>query len=287
MTTNRQFSLALEALVELKLDTASPPLRAKPVPSPALAPGASVDQRFDELSASTQGRPAAPTLSGVLSEIGSLPREALFLGIASDGLPVLLNLRDPIPGPLLIVGDAGAGKTAFLQTLVRGLHQTHRSEDVQFGVIASHPDEWEGVEATPHRVGIFPVYENNAQDFLLSLASWAHGNNKSKQAILLLIDDLEAIAKLDFDALQNFRWLLLRGPARRVWPIITLNAERYGQVLSWIPMFRTRIFGKIAQERIAGALGGDQASALNLLEAGIQFSLRENGKWLRFWLPSC
>ena len=187
---------------------------------------------------------------------------------------------------LLITGDAGTGKTAFLQTLVQGVQQTHRSEEVQFGVITSHPDEWEHIDVTSHRVGIFSVTHNSAQDFIRSLASWAHANNKASQSILLLIDDLEAIAKLDFDALQNFRWLLLRGPARRVWPIITLNAERYGQVLSWIPMFRTRIFGRIAKEHIASALGSDPASALERLEAGIQFSLRENGKWLKFWLPS-
>lgn len=261
MTTNRQFPLALEALVELKQETASPPLRAQPVS-------------------------AAPTLSRVLSEIGSLPREALFLGIASDGLPVLLNLHDPIPGPLLVVGDAGAGKTSFLQMLARGVQQVHRAEDVQFGVITHHPDEWDGLDASPHRAGIFPAYQTSAQDFLLSLASWAHAN-KTRQSVLLLIDDLEALAKLDFDALQNLRWLLLRGPARRVWPIVTMNAERYGQVLSWIPMFRTRLFGKVENERSAGAVGGDQASALNTLEAGVQFSMRENGKWLKFWLPSC
>jgi hypothetical protein len=51
-------------------------------------------------------------------------------------------------------------------------------------------------------------------------------------------------------------------------------------------MFRTRIFGRIAKDYVASALGSDPASALNRLEAGIQFSLRENGKWLKFWLPS-
>jgi hypothetical protein len=165
--------------------------------------------------------------------------------------------------------------------------QSHKSNDVQFGVITNHPDEWENMEATAHRVGIFPTNHNGAQDFLLSLASWAHSNKSGRQSILLLIDDLEAIAKLDFDALQNFRWLLLRGPARRVWPIVTMNAGRYGQVLSWIPNFRTRIFGCIESRRVAAALGGDGVSALDKLEAGIQFSLRENENWLRFWLPSC
>src|SRR4030095_12979117 len=113
-------------------------------------------------------------------------------------------------------------------------------------------------------VGVFPVYHNSAQDFLLSLASWAHGN-KSRQSVLLFIDDLESVAKLDPDALQNLRWLLLRGPARRVWPIITVNAERYGQILSWIPIFRTRVFGRIEKADIAFALGADGASAVDRL----------------------
>ena len=128
--------------------------------------------------------------------------------------------------------------------------------------------------------------QSSAHDLIFSLAAWAHANKDAKHSVLLLIDDLEAIAKLDFDALQNFRWLLLRGPARRVWPLITLSAERYGQVLSWIEIFRTRVFGRIENARVAEALGGDEKSALDQLEAGQQFSLRENGNWLQFNLPS-
>lgn len=262
MTTNRQFSLALEALAELKTEETLSPLRGKP-------------------------KPASPDLDRVLTEIGPLPREALFLGVASDGLPVLLNLHDPTPGPMLIIGDVGSGKTTFLQTAAQSIAKTHDSRDVQFGVITNHPDEWTDVENTSHIAGIFSVHESGAQDFLLSLASWAHSNKNSRQSVLLLIDDLEAAASLDFDALQNLRWLLLRGPARRVWPIITMSAARYGQVISWIPTFRTRIFGRIENERIAAALGADDASAVGSLEAKIQFSLRERREWLRFWLPSC
>jgi hypothetical protein len=157
---------------------------------------------------------------------------------------------------------------------------------VQFGIVTPNADEWRFLEAAPHRVGIFSPHHESTQEFLLSLASWAHSNKNTRQSVLLLIDDLESIASLDFDALQNLRWLLLRGPSRRVWPIITMNAGRYGQVLSWIQNFRTRIFGRIENERASAALGGDKAAALDQLPARIQFSLRENGNWLRFWLPS-
>ncbi len=259
MTPNRRFTLALDSLSELNL-------QATPAPSHP-----------------TQ---SASALSDVLAKLGPLPREGLFLGIASDGLPVLLNLYDPHPGPMLILGETRSGKTAFLQSIAQSVVQTHKENEVQFGVITKQTEEWKELMGSPHQVGVFDVTQQSAQDFLLSLASWAHSNKNSQQSTLLLIDDLEAIARLDFDALQNFRWLLLRGPARRVWPLITMSAERYGQVLSWIEIFRTRVFGRIEDARLAEALGGDKVSALDQLEAGKQFSLRENGNWLRFNLPS-
>ncbi len=266
MTPNRQFSLALDSLAELKLQsTPTQPSTETSQPQPTTA---------------------ASKLSSVLSEMSPLPREALFLGIAADGLPLLLNLHDPHPGPMLIIGEGGAGKTAFLRSIAQTVVQTHPESEIQFGVITNRMDEWNAIEKTPHLAGIFDVNQTNAQELILSLAAWAHSNKNAEQSVLLLIDDLESIAKLEFEALQNFRWLLLRGPARRVWPFITMSAERYGQVLAWIEIFRTRVFGRIDNARVAEALGGDKTSALDQLAAGRQFSLRENGTWLRFSLPS-
>ncbi len=258
MTSNRRFSLALDSLNELKLQSA--------------------DQ--------TQPTTDTSNSSGILDQLGPLPRGALFLGTALDGLPVLLNLYDPHPGPILITGETGAGKTTFLQYVARMAAQTHQESDLQFAVITNRREEWNEIEKTKHLVGIFDANQSSAQELISSLAAWAHSNKNAQQSVLLLVDDLESIAKSDFEALQNFRWLLLRGPARRVWPIITMSAERYGQVLAWIEIFRTRIFGRIANARVAEALGGDKTSALEELEAGKQFSLRENGTWLRFTIAS-
>jgi hypothetical protein len=251
----RKYSLALDSYYELK----------------------------DELSTlPAQPKPASPSLNSVLAEIGPLPHEVLFLGVATDGLPVLLNLHDPVPGPLLVTGENGSGKTAFLQSIVRSILQTHQPNDLQYGVVTNRPDEWDEIENSSHRAGIFSTNDTSAQDLILSMAAWAHENKKARQSVLLLVDDLEAIAKQDFDSLQNFRWLLARGPSRHVWPIITMDADRYGQVLAWIPLFRTRIFGRIGNKRVSAALGGDKSSALDELEAPTQFSLRENDSWIRF-----
>jgi hypothetical protein len=274
----RNFSLMLEAMTELQ-----PEIEAA---LPKLTPPASQEPGDEDATRSLETkRPAAPSLAESLSELGPLPKEALLLGLASDGLPVLLNLHDPLPGPLLIAADPGGGKTALLQLIAQAATQMHAPADVQFGAITNYPDEWGHLTELEHCVGVFPTYHDAAVDFLSSLSGWAHSNKGSSQAILLLIDDLESMEQLDFDVRQTLRWLLLRGPSRRVWPFITLNAQRVSQVASWLEAFRTRIFGNIQDERTAKSLTGLPGDNLKHLQAGLQFALREDNDWLKFWIP--
>jgi len=258
MTEINRYALMLEALAELKpeIDSAR---RSQPIPG-------------------------LPLLSEVLTEFGPMPREALFLGVASDGLPVLLNMHDPVSGPILISGDAGTGKTGLLQIIASAAAKLHQPEELQFGALTSHPDEWSGFEGIPNNVGVFPLYHKSAEDFILSLASWAHDNKTSQQSVLLFLDDLEAATNLDFDAKQNLRWLFLRGPARRVWPIITLNPNRMESITPWLDAFHTRIFGPIQNSGHVRNLGAETAD-LDSLNSGTQFALREGDHWLRFWIP--
>jgi len=267
-TTLRNFSMMLDALQELGPEFQAAQSHPTGPASPALKP-----------------LPAAPSLAVSLSELGPLPREAMLLGLASDGLPVLLNLHDPYPGPLLIAADPGAGKTALLQLIAQALAHLHAPEDAQFGVITNYPDEWGHLEDSPHCVGVFPTYHDAAVDFITSLSGWAHANKGEQQSVVLLIDDLESMNDLDFEVQQTLRWLLLRGPARRVWPLVTLNAERGAQVDAWLDSFRTRIFGQIKDERAAASLADLPGTSFHHLQAGMQFALREGSAWLKFWIP--
>ena len=240
-----------------------------------------------EIESARQVRPipAQPTLDQVLAGFGPMPEEALFLGVASDELPVLLNLHDPIPGPLLIVGDPGSGKTALLQSIARAAERMHQPENLQFGSLTNHPDEWNGFKEVSNNVGIFSIHHRSSEDFILSLASWAHGNKSSKQSVLLLLDDLDAITSMEADAVNNLRWLLLRGPSRRVWPIITLSTQKIANMETWLGAFRTRILGSIQDPRLIRQLDAGQAD-LATLTTGSEFALREGDRWLRFWIPA-
>jgi hypothetical protein len=161
----------------------------------------------------------------------------------------------------------------------------HQPEKLQFGVLTNHPDEWSGFEGIPNNVGVFSIHHRSSEDFILSLASWAHGNKSSKQSVLLMLDDLEAVTNMDVDTVQNLRWLLLRGPSRRVWPIITLSTQSLGNMEAWLGTFRTRIFGNVKNNNDVRKLDAGQAN-LNTLENGSEFTLREGTRWLRFWIPA-
>lgn len=227
--------------------------------------------------------PVLPSLNALLDEAGPLPREVIFLGIAEDGLPILLNLRDPVPGPLLISADQSAGKTAFLKHLAHSLIKLCYPADVQFGVITANPEEWKGIDQFGHCAGVFPVYQKSAKDFIFSLGQWAH-RNTSHQTVLLLVDDLSRMTETHADAKDTFRWLLLRGPARHVWPIVTVNPSKYQDVLPWLELFRTRIFGNIKDTALAEYISDSTVGGLESLVPGTQYALREGPDWLRFWI---
>jgi hypothetical protein len=258
MNNTRRFAMTIESLVELA----------------------------DEIKAAqADPQPALPSLSEVLAEYSPMPREALFLGLASDGLPVLLNLHDAVPGPLLITGDAGSGKTTLLQTIATAAEGMHSPEDLQYEVIASHIDEWNNFEKIPNCVGIHHSKDGATSQLLVSLASWAHSNKGNDQSVLLLIDDLESVTNLDLEAKQALRWLLLRGPSHRVWPIVTLNSTRAVHVYQWLEFFRTRLFGHMENPVEGRALTGSDDANTQELMAGVQFLMREGNEWLPFWLP--
>lgn len=210
-----------------------------------------------------------------------VPAGSLLLGLADDSLPLTLDLYDPAPGPLLVAGDGGCGKTAFLQSLASAsdLHP-----DVQFGVITPFPEEWGALEALPGCLGIWPAYHPSAGHFLEQLVSWAEVLSKTRQAILLFVDGLDVMT-LDSPARYHLRWLLAHGPQSQIWPVVTVNPGRMARLGSILEYFQTRILGHIRRSQTACLLTGDLQLNLAALIPGLQFYLSWPQGCLRFWIP--
>ncbi|MCZ2127491.1 MAG: hypothetical protein LC099_06940 [Anaerolineales bacterium] len=224
----------------------------------------------------------APSLSETLRTLSPLPPNALFLGLARDGLPILLNLDDPLPGPILAAGDSASGKTTFLRGVARAAEALHPSSLIQYVVLTSKPEEWQAHDEG-HNAGIYKIGEPNAAELLQALEKWARENRGGEQHVLLFVDDLDALLQADDAAAQNsLRWLFLRGTNRRVWTFVAWGAERIGEQKDWLSAFRTRVFGAVKDEETARLLAG--ISALDGLSAG-EFAIREEERLLKFEFP--
>ncbi len=230
--------------------------------------------------------PALPSLNAVLAEFAPLPHAALFLGLANDGLPILLNLLDPLPGPIMIAGDAGSGKTTFIRTLAGSVNQVHPSNEVKYIVITHDLSEWENVKHSDNCENILSVEESLLTRIVHSVVEWAHSNKGDQQVYLLFIDRFELLLKVP-ELQQDLSWLLLRGPARRIWPVITMNTSQAvsSEFQPWLNSFRTRLFGCIRNDRQAQWLTGSSQTSFARLVAGVQFAMHEGNEWLPFWIP--
>jgi hypothetical protein len=231
--------------------------------------------------------PPSPTIEQLMQDLGPLPDGSLLLGVAADGLPLLLNLYDPAPGPILVAGDRRSGKTAFLQTLARASDLAPDPGEIQFGVLTNHPGEWSEIEALPGSMGVWPATHSSAARYLNRLVAWGeHPGNDGHTAVLLLIDGLDTLILSESITRQDLMWLLSYGPEHRIWPVATFNSGRLPRFASWMQSFGLLIFGYVSQPNLAEALTGDSAADLNSLLPGVQFSLRNPDGWLKFWIPS-
>lgn len=230
------------------------------------------------------GGPLFPVLSDTLETIGRIPGNAILFGIAADGLPLLLHLRDPRPGPLLVTGDRGSGKTAFLKAVLRAASHLNRPGSVHFAVLTDYPDEWNRFEAVEHLAGIWPADERSADRLLFDLACRAQVR-QDNPPVILLFDGLESILRMDEASQNNFRYLLSHGPPAFIWPVVTINSSRAMRLPDWLACFQTRIYGRITHPAVGEELTPVPGAPLKGLFPGFQFCIREKSGWLPFWLP--
>lgn len=209
----------------------------------------------------------------------------IYLGTAEDGLPVSINLDDFKKGPRLIVAEKGNKNSKILQSIAKSIIVTQTPENVQFVVITPNPNEWERPGYSEHCPGgIIPVFENDANDIILSLGDWAH-SNKSGKSVVLLYEDLTRILSSNPETVDDIRWLLMRGTAGGVFPIVTLDSSKTREVSSWLPYFRSRIFGKITDQKEAiKVIEADKLKDANLdtLSPDSQFTTYNGKEWVRF-----
>jgi hypothetical protein len=232
-------------------------------------------------------RPIAGTsaLRHTLEVCGPLPHAALFVGLANDGLPVLLNLHEQFPSPVLVAADPGGGKTRLLKTIARAIEVTQDADHVRYATITTSPSEWNDFGRSPHCEGILSFHHALTTGYMASLVGWAQSSRASQSRhLVVLVDDLHALAG-DGDLRDSRGWLLNAGSAQGIRPIVSCSTADISMPASWLKPFTSRLFGCIRNGDAPRLLAGASDGMFSRLQPGSEFATREGSNWLQFWLP--
>ncbi len=243
-----------------------------------------VQSELEQRKKNGLGSPESHAEESIKAEYLQLANGSLLLGIAEDGLPLILDLYDPTPGPLLVAGDGRSGKTTLLQSLALASNLPDPG-DIQFGVVTPFPEEWARLESLPNSLGIWPVYHASSLQFLTQLHQWADTLPATRQSILLLLDGLDLLTGKSFSLHQELCWLLTNGPERHLWPVVSVNPAHLSHMLNWLDYFKTRIVGQIKHDHNAHLLVEDPDKDLANLIAGVQYAFCQADGLLKFVLP--
>ena len=235
-------------------------------------------------SAPLQSASSVSDLAAVLHECGPIPRTAAFLGVALDGLPILLNLQDPTPGPLLIVGDPASGKRRLLQVVARAADLAHPTGGIRHAVMTDQPRDWEAFGLSASCEGILPFHHPLTRRYVASLAESARAARSPRRHLLLLVDGLEALAA-DPEIRTDMFWLLENGPFNSIWPIVAVTTPRTSALAEWLKPFRTVLCGRNSGVPSQLEAGKPAFDGSRTLTSGAQFALLTGDEWLPFWVP--
>ncbi len=274
-----------------------PPNQPAPRPPFSLPSPAELKLRIPRFlrpsGARASARPALnPALEGLLQRLVGLPPQTAILGLCEDDLPVLLDLADPTPGALLVACDEREQRLEVLRTLVYTAAALNSPRNVQFLVLSSQPLEWqnwlEGLSAARHCLAVESLEEGGCDRWLMKLSTWAdqrRTGSANGPAVLLVVDDLSAATRLEYDARVNFDWLVKEGPGVKIWPMAAAEAEALPGLGRWVRLFKSRIFGPTLDPQVykQAAQLSDEELAM-FAEAG-QFAVRIQENWLKFRLP--
>ena len=231
-----------------------------------------------------------PAMSEILEQTGPLPPHSVILGICEDGLPFLFDFTNPAPGSLLIIGDAGSGKSRLVKSILGSAMQLSKPDQLAYSIITPNAglfqDEMLTIEYCQHFVS---PNEKSASRLIESLAKQTENRRRSAtpgQMIVLIIDDLAACLQgLDDEQFRRLYWLIKHGPRSRIWVLATFDPAS----LEWmderiLDAFRTRLMGTVANPELAASLAGDDGFSTQDLEEGSQFCVPFGDEWIRFWI---
>lgn len=190
-----------------------------------------------------------PPLKRIFKEYRPFPEKTVILGLCEDHLPLVLDLKNPRAGSILISGEPGSGKTNLIGTIARSASLIESPDSISYCVISTKPDELADLYNAPHCQALVAPYDRAAGEIILALSAIAEQRRSGRErgpALLLLIDDIYPLLThyFDFNTFVHLKWLVQNGPRSQVWPVISIQTNNVWDLSrDFINIFPFRIVG--------------------------------------------
>ena len=248
-------------------------------------------------TALTPSWPEMPTLKGLLARNPDLPLQTAVFGIGMDGLPVLLDLNDPAPGSMLVVGDERAQQIDLLRTAVTSVVLRNSARNMQFIVFSHLPGAWRSWVSEQHYdrycLTVLGPDDPKAREWIIRLREWGEQRRSGDLGgppVMMLMDTLNFLPKLEPALHDDFEWLAQEGPLSKIWPVAAISTALANSLWKQIGVFQTVIFGYAEDPQFYVRWAGlSEVEAQSFGHAG-QFAVKvkepDGEAWLKFRLPS-
>lgn len=222
-------------------------------------------------------------------DFDDLPPNSLLLGVCSDGLPLRVDLDNPVAGSILISGDPGSGKTQLLKSILSSIFSFEPITELTISIITHDPQDFDEISQTPYCQDISNLVHRNARQIIRALMSESdqRRNDPDGPIRILLVDDLARLLQSVDDETFGFLYRLIKhGPRYHIWTIASLST-RYAEYLNQrlLDAFRTHIIGHIDDLRIAEILGRDSGMLAQRLVSPNNFIASLGLDWVPFESP--
>jgi hypothetical protein len=232
-----------------------------------------------------------PGLNALLNKFNYIPPQTAFLGVCEDGQPVLFDLTDHRVGPLLIMGDAGSGKTSLLKVMIQSAVAINSPSEINYVVFSQNKKDWQELTAeglrTGHCLADMIKEPEETDEWLMRLSDMVEKRYNGKELsapLLVILDDLRFVVGADTSLRLNLEWLLKIGPSMHIWPAVTLRTADALAMGRWTSQFHTRFIGHMPNEGV-NRLGLHNGLDAEKLVPGKQFAIHVQEDWLTFKMP--
>ena len=220
-----------------------------------------------------------------ITYLDPLPAYSAVVGVCLDGLPLLLDLTNPTPGSILVVGEEPSSRTKIMNGLMTSICLINRVDQVQIDMISSQPGNYSAVYDFINCRNNLSSYDRKSAELIIHATALAEQRKSGRQLgpmIVIGIDNVSEFIKNDaFEVKNHLLWLLQHGPKNGVWPVVSIDPYSIrDQDMNLITSFKTQIFANDPLRNLpVSNLLIDQS------EVRAEYFTSMGGRRIGFWVP--